>query len=348
MVPEVLVYIIARNGQGGQTRVLIDDACGITYQENAGRMPVYGYKDVYFQKAALGKSLATGILMVNKSFKNAIGVITAYFLNQSKIPKQKTQVDDIDNKKNDLNTIKKDIELLSELLELFRTNSLSIKQDAPGTTPEIDYLIGSGSSYLDTTNDIQEFIETNTALLTKYNCLSLAENGLSTLLNTSFFEYDALYTKIIVEADYTEFNGNNTLGQRKLLDTYNANKTKYNVGDQSTEAPSGIPAVISQLSEIVQTAVTSLAQGNRDINSLLLSGQKLSKYESILSESLFKDINNAGLIIDLQVEYGKEGDEGSFTETLEDCWFTSKAMNATVDNRDIMKDMYQFFAKKIT
>ena len=66
MTPDALIYI----SLGGPDIFLLDHVCGVGYQDQANKVPVYSHKDVRFSAAAEGRAIVSGMLLLNKGYKD--------------------------------------------------------------------------------------------------------------------------------------------------------------------------------------------------------------------------------------------------------------------------------------
>lgn len=352
MAPDVLVHLRV-TGPSGKSQVLLDDVCGITYKEDTGKMPVYGYKDVYFQKAAISKSIVTGVLMVNKSFKHAIGGLVEYFLGGSIKATLTEKLRTAVVRKEVLTTnMIGDAELSPALkgvtAKLKEHKILMLRSTKQGTEVPLPTSI---VDYTKLQKEFDNLVESEKKALLHFGLFTEAQEVSNTLAiqRVAMKHYTLIYNNNIFDATYSGYQGNAVLGKQGVKELHKQVLGNYLNGEKVTPI-SGVDVFFDLTNRALSATTVELAELEitiARINADLLKGED-PDLRSILSESLFASLNNAGLKVNLIVEYGRSGDSGSFTETLENCWFTSKSISPSVDNRDILKDMYQFFARKIT
>lgn len=326
MTPDVQVSIRIP----GSKALLLDEVCGIGYQANSSKVPVYSYKDITFSAMAEGRSIISGLLLVNKTFKDSIGSVLANLV---------TSDSDDSETVRDLNKRIKDAEQItqghSDQIREYVRDILDLTRFLPKSNSSITY---------PNPWDIGD-ITSLAGLLDDYMNNNKASSSFITSLFPDYGEYKRLLDLAIDELVISNSNkvSFSSTGL-PLIPTINSSD-KSTLGSIESLSREFVDVIVALTDESIQR------QTNSEISSSALAFDSAAERTArLIDTKLFNLLQQKNKKIELIVEFGVP-DETTTREhkiVIEECYFSGESVNVSVDDRSNIKEAYQFLARSIT
>lgn len=351
MTPHVVVYL--KIVGSGTERILLDTVAGIMYEAQGGKIPVFSHHSIEFDAIAEGKSLVSGLLVVNKGYKDMIaGIITGL----SQGIKGTTEASKDANKK--ANSQEKQDE--NALVYDFINRILAY--------PKL-YKDFVASNPITNANRAKEFVQINSyvplrSALWDVNILNVMIAALTTDIQDGTevglsSNYIDLYKDILTEIE------NNIKPEAQLVNimhgeyeddnnTDNKDKKGRLINERNEQLIKAIEDNSKHIKDEINTIKGRTLSSTNDIIREIseLSTQVSGVIPKIYGSDLFNSLRKQGYTIQLTLQFGtlKNGGEGEGNHevVINDCYFASESLNISVDNRDNIKESYSFIAKSIS
>jgi len=323
MVPDIAIYIRVQ----GRPSILMDDACGITYEASNQKIPLYGYRDKQFAAVTSGRELVSGMLMVNKNYKDSIAAVLLYSLGAPEVLEE---------------GLSREEQALLE--DTYGANSANHRSGLVFLSA-LQKVLGRGSSRLigplwsvPTLRVVLTSLQQeNTLYLSNTQAYLDSEQGGNEydssvrIVNYLREDFSNAINEISDRIDILE-NTDSTPADQDLKDNYNnlasiANDIEYRIEENKTN------------SNIINNGINEKAVKPPE------SPVTIEKYKkSLVGSSFFDDMYNNGHKIDIEIEFGADG---KHRKVLRDCYFNTEATSVHVGDRENIKEAYSFFAKTI-
>lgn len=329
MAPDVTVYLRIE----GRSSLLLDQVCGIGYQDQDAKIPVYGYSDVEFAAMAQGRAIVSGLLIVNKGFKNSIGTILAKWLSNDEIKKgnaEKITPEELSQKQAELTSLADAIKNLTTDLDLIRDLTVRrYKNDGEFTYYDdwdVDGVV-QAMSRIDDLLSTKPLLQYQAGAICHYDQFARDMDPVIQDLESSNTSKETYRNTTNPPPDSAKFN--NRLDESALLVAENA-INKFSDG-------------------------TALFRNSYTVSHDILGRQEPTNSNSeteivsLIGHKLFKALQDSRKSVQLIVKFhARSGSNYVHEITLNDCFFSNDSTNVSVDNRDNIKEAYQFIAKNIT
>ena len=330
------------NGPNGLNTppVLIEEACGVTYEFTAPKIPLYGYRDKQFSAVAEGKQLVSGLLLMNKGFKDALAAVIRFMISQRDIEAN----EESSLRSNDLIKVQTIASTNATDANSLMTESRALQRlidssDAFATLEAVRLRTYKDVN-LTKLDQIGEAI--NTVGLGRVPAFPSLEGTLADPLNTA--AVDLLNIIGDIESDQTDINDDiETNGILNLA-------TLYNIKDLSNsikESAGKIHAIINTVQLEANQLATSI-RANTEALSNIIEIVVGDLVVPLAGTEIFESLTDTGRSIDLQIHFGQEGiNEDFHVRILQECWFSTESVQVSIDDRDVIKDAFAFIAKTI-
>lgn len=325
--PDVLVYmyIVGSNFEP----VRLDTVSGIMYQAQGDKIPIFSHKSIEFDAIAEGNSIVTGLLIVNKGYKDMIAAVISDISN-SKIlpglPKNSEVLEESANIDGAISFIKEQLVELQLISNGVRNSAkFGLLGNYDLSTSQLDLVV----------NSLNDYINENTQIVNKLGLESLINdliNVIFTSLTPKLSEIETLYMQLVASF------GINPM----IILQYSSMVSEY-----------------TSLSNIALKEASSRLRDISSLNNESRIDQQLSSLDQesttsqnnkIYGSDMFNLLRKKGYSIQLHIEFGKPDDpnsDGDHMVIIDDCYFSSESSNVSTDNRDNIKESYSFIAKSI-
>jgi len=316
--------------------MLMEDVCGISYEFSNQKIPLYGYRDKQFAAVAESKELVSGLLIVNKNFKDSIAAVLLYILDNS------TATEPVSGNRERERAIEDSFNINSKVNDIV-DNFLN----------RINRIIGGGVESVTILRNIKSDMEADIVSFSNdVSAFRTRQYGTDAKTDATVQAISDNITTLLGPVDDPSIGGT-------LQDVVSYTSARISILEENDRGPGQINLVenkntlnnygVAPLQTIKDDQKTRTNEVNDMVKNIAITppvdGGGIEKYKkSLASGEFFADLYRDGHVIDMMISFGVDD---KHNKTLKECYFNTETISVHIGDRENIKEAYAFFAKTI-
>ena len=330
VTPDVVVYLEVLGS--GVPRILLDTVCGIMYEAQGGKIPVFSHRSIEFDAIAEGRSMVSGLLIVNKGYKDMIAGVVKFMSEntaENTATNTATSRNNLDIARTSQSYTDRVKDHIDTLKNIINSNTVNNQQIVPIINKW--NIIALNNLYVDL-NGLYNEVKNNPLGSKHINVVGTYLNQLNDLIIPTAIEANT-------NIDAYVANNGNTITAASLANDSNR--------DLITFTNRLITHIEAQIQIINSADLDLTIESQKDIATQ--SDNLVINIPKIYGSDLFNSLRLKGHHIQLILQFGRPDDAagGNHEVVINDVYFASESVNISTDNRDNIKDGYSFIGRSV-